>query len=79
VSNYDPNGALCLDKQGVAVYNYTYDKWGNRLNESFYGIKNNPVANQRGYAKAIYTYDIHNHRIEATYYDVKGRPISLKQ
>ena len=43
VRNYDPNGALCLDKQGVAVYNYTYDKWGNRLNESFYGIKNNPT------------------------------------
>ena len=56
-----------------------YDKHGNRLEESYFGLNNELVLSDEGAAKYINKYDTFNNRVEQSYFGVDGKPAMTSQ
>jgi len=52
-----------------------YDNLGNRIEESFYGVKGDPVLLKTGYSKLKTKYDDTGNKIEIIYFDTDYKPV----
>lgn len=43
IENLDTNGKPCVCKEGYATIRYKFDNFGNKIEESFWGINNDPI------------------------------------
>ena len=56
-SNYDNNGNLCLDFDGISIYQYTYNEKGWETSLTCLGPDKKPTLNKYKYCKYVNTYD----------------------
>jgi hypothetical protein len=73
-SSLDGHGRLALEN-GYAVVRRKFDSLGNKTEEAFFGVGNEPVLSTDGYAAAKFTYDARARVTREAYFGVDGRPV----
>jgi TPR repeat protein len=77
----DIESKLCLDQsEKLAVMNYvqaaqiknTYDAFGYRSSQAYYGVDGMPVVNVNGYAKVVLKYDTRGNVLEERFFGADG-------
>lgn len=73
-SNYDNKGILCLDSDGISIYQYTYDEKGQETSFTSLGPNREPILNKFKYCKYQLTYDYRGNVIMKKFFDERGNP-----
>ena len=73
----DLNGAPAVNNRGFYRSSFTWDEYGNKLSEAYYGLNGELTVNKDlGYARAVYTYfvdsDDEPHLLTEDRYDASG-------
>ena len=78
---YDTDNQLMLDEKmgGVAIACFEYDKAGNIIKESDFGVNDEPIINSSDWSVRTYQYDNNYKLVDYTYYDTTGNIIKQNQ
>lgn len=76
VWNYDKNGEVISDSDGIACTAMTYNVMGDCVREAFYGSNGQAISGPSGYAVREMIYDAAARIIQYNYYDKNGMSMS---